>query len=758
MRGKAYLLTISAILGITTIYFKSIVSIIVVICWIIYLRLNKFLFLPILTLILFSMYFYYVDETNLSTLSGSEQVLYGEILSNPTVKQGSVTFSFEIRNKNENVLVSIPDNVEDANQIAIGYKCKLKGVLEKPLSAKNFYDFNYAQYLYYQRVHWLMNAEEITCKTSKLSLIEKLQKYREYGIKKVQKYFPKEIQGYTNALMFGSRSLLHKDDYALYQSHGLSHLLAISGLHVGTILSFIYFILIRFGITKESAMTAMLILLPLYCVVSGAAPSVIRASSMAFLFLAFLRFKKRINAVDAISYSCMFILAIDPYKLFHLGFQLSFIVSFILVNSVVIISRYHSRTLQLLIVTFIAQVASFPLVLWANYEISLLSLPLNLLFIPIYSIIILPLTFIAFFTIDISVLFTIITGLLQIIYSKLLLILHVVEQFPFLMIVFGKPSLQLVFAYYGTIIVGFYLWELNVGWKAFLQAFSLFFIVSMFHWFAPYFDASTKVTFLDVGQGDSIVIKLPYHREVIVIDTGRKIITKKGDVKFNAGQAVVLPFLKANGLKHIDKLIITHGDLDHIGGASYIINRYPVKDLFLPYDDDQSTNVSNLIKQAQISDVTVTPAVLGQQWKVNDNVFTVVHPAQKKYHDKNNQSIVIHAVIGKKAWLFTGDIEKEAEEEVLDVLGKVNIDILKVAHHGSETSTKSQFLDSISPSIAVISAGRNNWYGHPHREVIKRLKERNIVIARTDQLGAISFIYKDGAWQIHSSIKRKEGE
>ncbi|OZM57765.1 DNA internalization-related competence protein ComEC/Rec2 [Lottiidibacillus patelloidae] len=749
MRGKGYLIAITVVVAITAVYYREniLVMLSVLICWLFLIHYKKILLFPLLTLIVFSAYFFYVDTNNTTLLSGDETKFHGEIITSPINKNEKITFT--IRNDmNEKLIAKLKDN----KSLSIGEKCHIVGTLEKPLTSKNFYDFNYASYLYFQEIHWILHVNEIDCKRKPLSVLEKIKLLRSKGIERVKQSYPKGINGYVNALIFGEKSSIPKDEYQLYQQQGLSHLLAISGLHVGTLFGFIYYIFIRIGLTKEKTRSLLLFILPLYAIIAGSAPSVVRASSMAFFFLLFLRLRKRMLALDAISIACIITLIYDPYKVFHLGFQLSFIVSFFLICSTRIISRYQQRYKQLFVVTIIAQLASFPLVLYTNYEISIWSYFLNLLFIPVYSIVLLPLLFISFFIIEFQAVFHGLISFVEFVFSTLLQLLIMVESFSFGKIIFGKPPIFIVLTYYFTLLVGFYIWEKNEGLKDILKAFTLFMILCIGHWLFPYFDGSIEVTILDVGQGDAIVLKLPYQREVIVIDTGKAIVNKEGEEIYNAGKAVVNPFLKAKGIKRINKLILTHGDIDHIGGATAILNNFPVNKLLLPKTNIKD-KISELTKAASKKGIEIIYATRGMRWHVKSGQFVILHPAKQNYYnDSNNQSIVLLSELGNKKWLFTGDIEKEAEEELTKVYKNMDVDVLKVAHHGSNTSSTLKFINETNPHVSVISVGRNNIYGHPHDDVLNRLRRNSGLVARTDRDGAITFIYKRGKWKIIKSL------
>ncbi|WP_235425119.1 DNA internalization-related competence protein ComEC/Rec2 [Heyndrickxia ginsengihumi] len=259
---------------------------------------------------------------------------------------------------------------------------------------------------------------------------------------------------------------------------------------------------------------------------------------------------------------------------------------------------------------------------------------------------------------------------------------------------------------------------------------------------ANHYSLFGKIIFIDVGQGDSILIKLPWNRGTYLIDTGGELSFKKEQWQqqtnpFEVGKDVLVPFLKSQGIGTIDKLILTHSDEDHIGGAEAIISSLHIKEIDISPRSWEKTLMKEIIAEAQMKHIPVFEMMSGDHWQNKAGSFVYVSPFDDHY-EGNNDSLVLYANVGGKKWLFTGDLEKEGEETLIRAF-HFHVDILKVGHHGSKTSTSEAFLNQLSPSIAVISVGKHNRFGHPNKEVIERLKAHHIVIYRTDEQGAITY-------------------
>nr|WP_255350559.1 DNA internalization-related competence protein ComEC/Rec2 [Anoxybacillus sp. KU2-6(11)] len=280
--------------------------------------------------------------------------------------------------------------------IQIGTACLLKGTLERPSLPTNPYAFNYRRYLFYQRIHWIVRPASLErCMRTNVTWIERLQTIRQQGIRYIQHHFPNDVSAFMQALIYGERSDIEPTVLAGYQKLGLIHLLAISGLHMTLLIGGCFYLFIRFGIPRERATIILLGCIPLYVVLAGAAPSVMRAAIMTSCFLLF---SSRLRTLDALSVASLLLLLKDPYIIFHLGFQLSFLVCFALMICSSFIQNERSVVRQLFMTSFIAQISTLPLLLYHFYEVSLLSIPLNIIFVPLYSFIILPLSFAAFLT------------------------------------------------------------------------------------------------------------------------------------------------------------------------------------------------------------------------------------------------------------------------------------------------------------------------------------------------------------------------
>jgi len=253
-----------------------------------------------------------------------------------------------------------------------------------------------------------------------------------------------------------------------------------------------------------------------------------------------------------------------------------------------------------------------------------------------------------------------------------------------------------------------------------------------------------QIVFLDVGQGDSIFIKMPYNQGNYLIDTGGVMPFEKENWQqrgssFDPGKKIVVPFLKSEGIRTLDKMILTHGDADHIGGANAILEEIEVKQLIIPRISDRSDLEQSSINTAREKGTDVYLAGMGTGWKTAQGDFLILNPSESM-GERNDQSIVLQAAIGGKKWLFTGDLGIEGENTMVRKITDFDIDVLKVGHHGSKYSSSDLFLERTNPDFAVISVGEKNRYGHPGEEVIKRFEERGIRIFRTDKDGAI--IYK----------------
>ncbi|MBQ3038780.1 MAG: MBL fold metallo-hydrolase [Clostridia bacterium] len=242
-------------------------------------------------------------------------------------------------------------------------------------------------------------------------------------------------------------------------------------------------------------------------------------------------------------------------------------------------------------------------------------------------------------------------------------------------------------------------------------------------------DGKLNVCYLDVGQGDCSVIVLP---------NGKTMMIDGGDIN---SESTVLDFLIDNGINKIDYLIATHPHSDHIGTLPEIINNFDIGEIYMPRVMHTSTIFESMIDSINTKSLKINTAQYGKRIFNDGNLFAeFIAPVSEKYEELNNYSAVIHLVYDKNSFIFAGDMEKLSEYEVLDKQANINSDVLKVAHHGSSTSSSEEFLKAVSPEYAVISCGADNDYGHPSNKILKRLEKYCNNIYRTDKSGTIVLI------------------
>ncbi|MCM3761537.1 DNA internalization-related competence protein ComEC/Rec2 [Alkalihalobacillus oceani] len=645
-----------------------------------------------------------------------------------------------------------------------GDRCMISGSLTRPVPPTNFAQFDYPQYLKEQQhIYWIVRARQggINCYQTSLTVRTALQRWRQTQMQTIEETVSPKLAGIMTALLFGERLLLDEEILQAYQQLGVIHLLAISGLHVGLVTAAAFYGLIRFDVTRERAFDLLFCFLPVYMIIAGAAPPVIRASCMTMAVLVCLRFQLRLPPLTAVVAVYMMYLLIKPTALFQLGFQLSFLITFALLVSAPLIERRYAHPIaRLLCITTLSQLMATPLILFHFYEISWISIFVNLFYVPFISFCVLPLVFLGFILsfwlpFDGNPILVLLEWGVSLAHTGL----TELARHRWTMIITGKPSFSFIIVFYGVLVYGCLAWERGKqGWWRVPAC--LLVILLAFQMLTPYLDGRAKVTMLDVGQGDSFLLELPYRKEVYLLDTGGTITYfdeewRRRRRSFDVGADIVVPELKARGIRQIDRLILSHGHLDHIGGAVALNEALRIKEVL--YGSGDMTEHEREILTALQRQAPIRVVRQGESWTVGGNRFAILAPNKQAATDPNvnERSIVLYAEIEGVSFLFTGDLEEEGERRLLAAYPSLEVDILKVGHHGSRTSTTEEFVEQLKPSAAFISAGRNNHFGHPHPEVLTRLATHHVGVWQSNQ-GAVRLYLKDG--QLNVVRPSKAGE
>ncbi|GIN10560.1 ComE operon protein 3 [Shouchella clausii] len=705
----------------------------------------------VLPLLLFASVATLHNKSNVSILSGEETAFIVELKEAPRLDGNHFRAVVETTAGERLQIASRlqAESEQRLGQLLPGDHCRVKGKLSQPEPSRNRYAFDYSRFLYEQRIHWLLEAEpaSFACKRpDRLSLLTHLQAFRAQLLHEAVAAFPEEAGGIVIALTLGERFYVEEDVIEAYSTLGIIHLLAISGLHVGLVTGAAFFICIRIGLTRERAALFMLILLPIFVILAGAAPPVVRASSMAFVFFLFALRKWRVHPLFGFATIYFLYLLFDPYKLFQVGFQLSFLVSFALIFSAKTIQTANGGYLrQMFMVTTIAQFAGLPLIFFHFYEWSPLSLLLNLVYIPLVSFVVLPLSFLSLFSFawfpEQANLFLVwLESLLTFVHPALLELSESTFQ-----LVLGKPPIWLVVAMYGTLAFVFVHWQ-EQKWPLRI-AFLPFVACLIVGAGAPYVQSKAVVTMIDVGQGDSFLIELPYRKGVYMIDTGGAVTYGEEEDwqqrknTFDPGRDVIAPFLKAKGIGKIDMLVLTHGDYDHIGGATGLLNEINVEQVIYPKGPVEKETEIELLENIEASPTNLHFTTANEV--LAEKVY-VLHPPEGDRFKGNDGSVVLFVEIEGITFLFTGDLEETGEQRLIRSYPDMQADVLKVGHHGSLSSTTEPFISQVAPRYAFISAGAQNRFGHPHPEVVERLEKANIIVWRTDVHGMVELTLRNG--------------
>ena len=752
LKGNWHLVAIGAFFSVMALKTNNILlfsSILFI--WLIFLYVFKRISLLVVltTLISFSFFYYYFPTYE--TLSSSfpyhfdanrTVTISGTIVSE--IEQTEQHISFTLLEKNTNIKIRVTYFEQDTEPLRFPFTynatCTMKGKLQSPNEATNPFEFNYKKFLFEKGIFAefvLDSLNEIECK-QKSSFLQQIYSIRQTILNKSNNTLHPTIAAWQQALIFGNSNQIDDSIHLLFQRWGLSHLLAISGLHVGIIIAIIYFLLIRlFQFTKEKAQLIVLMFLPIYALLAGGQPSVWRASLMTAVVLIMASKNIKLTNTDVLSIVFLSLLLLNKFIIYHVGFQFSFAVTFGLLLSTNWFKQSKNSIENTFKISFIAQMMIVPLQMYYFYHFQPLSIVVNVLIVPYFSLFVIPFMFFCFFLFVLpDKISTSIEVIFITVHQLVLNSISLLDQYVNLPFVTGEITLEFTFVYYTfLIIMMIYLGKGNKH-QAFrygmLLTLTLTLIIAK-----PYFSKVGTVTMLDIGQGDAFVIELPYRKGVFLIDAGATFDFETFEPSESVFKRVIRPYLMGRGIQTIDTIFITHADLDHHGSVRYIIEQFNVKELVVhPFFNTKDKEFEYWLHNKS----NITKASYKDVIKRNEQSFYVLGPKQDK-HKENENSLVLYTNLGGVNWLFTGDISKEEEREIAKQFNDLDVDILKVAHHGSNTSTDEQLLKTYRPKYAFISVGRKNRYGHPSSEVIKNLTNYEVVIMRTDENGAVQFKY-----------------
>jgi competence protein ComEC len=759
MNGKYFYFAIAALLGVLTSLFPFLPFLLLTVVYLILLynykryRSHQLLFV-IGMFILFFLTCEHTLANNKSKLSDSTSTFHLRFTENTKVDGDLLQVTALDTLNKEKLLIrykikSKEEKKELKNTNFYGRLCQVTGQLKDPPVAKNHNAFNYRKYLSNKQVYKIVelsNHPLSQCSLIKSSPLTMIKELRFNGIVYLEKNFPPEIAALSAALIFGDRSMFDPEILMNYQKTGIVHLLAISGLHVSLLIGMVFYLGIRIGLTRQFMMNFLLVILPIYAILTGASPSVIRSVLVIFLVLFILRWKKqlKLSPIDAISLTLMIYVFFTPLIILDAGFQLSFSVSFaIILSSSSILPRYQQTISAMVVTSIIAQLAALPILMYHFFEISFISIAANLLYIPLFSFVFLPGLYLLFF---IQIIFKNAPSIIINLFMKIINLANsLIEQLAdlsFAQLITGRPNWLNFIVYILLVLIIFLIWEAGLQQRRIQTIIILTIILVTFQTVWNWANPFGEVTMIDVGQGDSILIHYPFGMGTYLIDTGGSVQFeeeewKKSAKPYEVGRDVVVPFLKGKGIKKLDKLILTHGDSDHIGGTMAILTEIEIKQIIMPSVAEPSQSELTIIQEANKKGIQVVKVAEGSQWNNEKSLFYVLSPEKNYQGERNSGSIAITANIGGLKWFFGGDLDQEGEERILKKYPNLNIDVLKVGHHGSKTSSSERFINGITPSISWISVGERNRYGHPDNEVLERLATTTIY--RTDLHEAITY-------------------
>lgn len=635
-------------------------------------------------------------------------------------------------------------------QLKLGNQIRFRGTVY-PLEAKrNPSQFDYKRYLAPKGIYVQVGVQKILDLTESTRLLS-WANLRRSVLDAINNNFSQQTAPLAKALLIGYKNELDRQKKIIFSRAGLSHIMAVSGLHVGFILAPFWFIIpflwtLRYG--KQIGLSVLILTLFIYAGLTGFSASVTRASLVGVLLAYGKLFHKVRDSKNLTAVAALIILLLNPSDLFSIGFQLSFgAVYIILLTAPVIQSwlpnwiRYRriGQPIMIVIISFIVQVGLFPLLAYYFGEFSIIGPLANAFVVPLLGIAV-PY---ALFLIPAAWIFP---GFAQLLNTPVRLFLFWLNRFvdvtaswPYSWMQVHIDGVWSFGIWIAAILLIASLRIPKMRWKLLAILLATLCLDQASNIISKLRPATLQITFFDVGQGDAALVTTPNNKHFL-IDTGR------WQPDYNSAKYVILPHLKERGIDKLDAVLLSHPHADHIGGILELISSIPIDTIYnsgMAYDSQLYRSYHRMAAEKQIPIVGLSA---GRQVPVDPAIRLFVYgPAPVSTSSNvNNHSLIVELIYGETEFLFMGDAESAQEEHLLKAYPTLaDTDFLKVGHHGSKTSSTVPFLHAVTPQIGIVSLARQNKFGHPHREAVRRLRQQIPHLRFTSLDGALRY-YSDG--------------
>ena len=637
---------------------------------------------------------------------------------------------------------------KDNEKLEYGDQINFVGEFLEPDSKRNYGGFDYSLYLKTQKIFGTFNVQnfKIISKNNGNKIQKNIMNFKQYVKETLRKYLNKDEAELGIGLVIGDRTGISKEVENDFKDSNLTHMLAVSGSH------FTYIILAVGYVNKmikrnRLGKIIVIIVIILFMNLTGNTASVARSGIMAIMMVIASLFYRRADIWTSMAVALLIQIIDNPYVIFDIGLQLSYggVIGIVLLNEKITntLTRYlnkkESKIKQYVItaisVTLSANIIIIPMMLLNFNTLSFSFIISNLLAGPLLGVIVILAFILLFASLLLGSLLKPLFSVLNLLINMLIKIAHICANLPFSKVYMPTPNILLVIIFYLCLAVKIY------GYKKEKYINIILEIIIEFNFFFPILNSKVQdleINFIDVGQGDSTLIRV--NDKSILIDGGGSAFESESDV----GEMTLLPFLLDRGLISIDYVIVSHFDADHYKGLIYVIENLKINNVVISTLGQESNDFNEFLDLVRKNNINILEVKMGDILKVGNAKIEILHPNREQINDnvKNNNALVFKFIWNDFSILFTGDIEEVAEEKILSIyknnLEKLQSTVLKVAHHGSKTSSTNSFLEAVNPQIALIGVGKNNKFGHPNQGVIDRLNNLNCKIYRTDEMGEIS--------------------